>query len=41
MFGDYVDCFNPIEPEVTDTSMSTSYIDIHLEIDTDQMVTVA
>jgi hypothetical protein len=40
MFGDYVDCINPIEPEVTDTSMSMSYIDIHLEIDTDKMVTV-
>jgi hypothetical protein len=36
MFGDFVDCIYPIELEIkdtTDTDMSASYLDLHLEID--------
>jgi hypothetical protein len=38
MFGDFVDRIYPIEPEIkdtTDTDGSASYLDIHLEIDSE------
>ena len=38
MFGDFVDRIYPIEPEIkdtTDTDRFASYLDIHLEIDSE------
>jgi hypothetical protein len=37
-FGDFVDCIYPIEPEIKDTTdadRSASYLDLHLEIDSE------
>ena len=37
-FGDFVDCIYPIEPEIKDTTdadRSVSYLDLHLEIDSE------
>ena len=37
-FGDFVDCIYPIELEIkdtTDTDRSASYLDIHIEIDSE------
>jgi hypothetical protein len=37
-FGDFVDCIYPIEPEIkdtTDSDRSASYLDLHLEIDSE------
>jgi hypothetical protein len=37
-FGDFVDCLYPIEPEIkdsTDADRSASYLDLHLEIDSE------
>ena len=37
-FGDFLDCIYPIELEIKDTTdrdMSASYLDIHLEIDSE------
>ena len=38
-FGDLVDCIYPIELEIkdtTDTDRSASYLDLHLEIDSEE-----
>ena len=37
-FGDFVDCIYPIEPEIKDTTdadRSASYLDLHIEIDSE------
>jgi hypothetical protein len=41
MFGDFVDCIYPIELEIkdtTDTDRSASYLDLHLEIDSEEQL---